>query len=43
MHERRFNRDIARLRDPDRIARLEVKRVVDLAMENLKEVIDGWD
>ena len=38
MHERRFNRDIARLRDPDRIARLEVTRVVNLALENLAQV-----
>jgi len=38
MHERRFNREIERLRDPDRIARLEVKRVVDLALEGLKQV-----
>jgi ubiquinone/menaquinone biosynthesis C-methylase UbiE len=35
MHERRFNRDIAWLREPDRIARLEVTRVVDLALEKL--------
>ena len=38
MHERRFNREIERLRDPERIARLEVERVVNLALENLKEV-----
>lgn len=38
MHERRFYREIARLRDPDRIALLEVKRVVDLALEGLKQV-----
>lgn len=38
MHERRFNREIERLRDPDRIARLEVARVVDLALEGLKDV-----
>lgn len=37
MHERRFNRDIERLRDPDRIARLEVDRVVGLTLEGLKE------
>jgi ubiquinone/menaquinone biosynthesis C-methylase UbiE len=35
MHERRFNREIERLRDPDRIARLEVDRVVTLALQNL--------
>src|SRR5450759_181100 len=38
MHERRFNREIERLRDPERIARLEVERVVKLVLENLKEV-----
>lgn len=37
MHERRFNREIERLRDPDRIARLEVERVVNLALDNLNE------
>ena len=37
MHERRFNREIERLRDPDRIARLELQRVVDLALEDLKD------
>ena len=35
MHERRFNREIERLRDPDRIARLDVGRVVDLTLEGL--------
>lgn len=35
MHERRFNREIERLRDPERIARLEVPRVVDLALAGL--------
>lgn len=38
MHERRFNREIGRLRYPDRIALLEVKRVVDLALEGLKQI-----
>jgi ubiquinone/menaquinone biosynthesis C-methylase UbiE len=38
MHERRFNREIERLRDPERVAWLEVKRVINLAMENLKGV-----
>jgi ubiquinone/menaquinone biosynthesis C-methylase UbiE len=43
MHERRFNREIERLRDPERIARLEVDRVVTLALENLagaKAILD---
>lgn len=35
MHEKRFDREIERLRDPERIARLEVGRAVDLALENL--------
>jgi ubiquinone/menaquinone biosynthesis C-methylase UbiE len=35
MHERRFNREIGRLRDPDRVARLEVDRVVDLVLKNM--------
>jgi ubiquinone/menaquinone biosynthesis C-methylase UbiE len=38
MHERRFNREIERLRDPDRIARLEVERVVKLSLEGLEKV-----
>lgn len=43
MHERRFNHEIERLRDPERIARLEVGRVVQLALEGLpvvKAVLD---
>ena len=35
MHEKRFNREIERLRDPDRLARLEVERVVTLSIENM--------
>lgn len=35
MNERRFHREIERLRDPDRIARLELDRVVDLALQGL--------
>ena len=38
MHERRFNREIERLRDPERIARLEVERVVGLALEGLADI-----
>jgi ubiquinone/menaquinone biosynthesis C-methylase UbiE len=38
MHERRFNREIERLRDPDRVARLEVQRVVDLSLEKMAGV-----
>jgi len=43
MHERRFNREIERLRDPERIARLEVERVVDLVLEGLKEAKSALD
>jgi len=35
MHERRFNHEIERLRDPERVARLEVPRVVDLALAGM--------
>jgi ubiquinone/menaquinone biosynthesis C-methylase UbiE len=35
MHERRFNREIERLRDPERVARMEVPRVVDLSLEGI--------
>jgi SAM-dependent methyltransferase len=35
MHERRFNREIDRLRDPERVALLEVSKVVDLSLESL--------
>jgi ubiquinone/menaquinone biosynthesis C-methylase UbiE len=38
MHERRFNRKIERLRDPDRITRLEVERVINITTGNLIEV-----
>ncbi len=43
MHERRFNRAIERLRDPDRIARLEVERAANLALENLKDARSALD
>ena len=43
MHERRFNREIERLRDPDRIARLEIARVVDLALEKLAQACSALD
>ncbi len=36
MHERRFNRGIERLRDPERVSRLEVPRVVDLSLEGIQ-------
>ena len=38
MHEKRFNREIERLRDPERLARLEVRRVIDLSMDNLDQL-----
>ena len=43
MHERRFNREIERLRDPERITRLEVDRVVGLVLEGIngsKTILD---
>jgi ubiquinone/menaquinone biosynthesis C-methylase UbiE len=42
MHEKRFEGDIARLRNPERIARLEVERVVTLCLEGvqIKSVLD---
>lgn len=36
MHERRYNRAVERLRDPERVSRLEVPRVVDLILEGQK-------
>ncbi len=36
MHERRFNGEIERLRAPQRVALLEVDRVVDLCLEGVK-------
>jgi ubiquinone/menaquinone biosynthesis C-methylase UbiE len=36
MYEKRFEGDIARLRNPERIARLEMDRVVSLSMEGTK-------
>jgi ubiquinone/menaquinone biosynthesis C-methylase UbiE len=35
MHEKRFNREVERLRDPERLQRLEVDRVVDLVCNGL--------
>jgi ubiquinone/menaquinone biosynthesis C-methylase UbiE len=35
MHEKRFHRDISWLRDPDRVAQLELERVVELIFEGL--------
>ncbi len=42
MHEKRFDGEIERLRAPERIARLEVERVVSLCLEDtdLKSVLD---
>ncbi len=34
MHERRFDQAVSRLRDPQRVERLEVDRVVDLALDD---------
>lgn len=42
MHERRFHADIARLRNPERLARLEVKRVVELVTQkgDIRRILD---
>lgn len=37
MHEKRFNREIERLRDPDRVARMEVNRVIDLVLGGIDD------
>ncbi|PKN99157.1 MAG: hypothetical protein CVU42_09855 [Chloroflexi bacterium HGW-Chloroflexi-4] len=37
MHEKRYNREIERLRDPDRIERMEVWRVVGLVLAGVNE------
>jgi ubiquinone/menaquinone biosynthesis C-methylase UbiE len=36
MHERRYGREIERLRDPERMARLEVDRVVQLTLAGME-------
>ena len=36
MHERRFNGEVERLRAPQRVALLEVDRVVDLSLEGIQ-------
>jgi ubiquinone/menaquinone biosynthesis C-methylase UbiE len=43
MHERRFNREIESLRDPVRITRLEVERVVNLTLKKLEDIKDVLD
>lgn len=42
MHEKRFEGDITRLRNPERIARLEVERVTSLCLEgaSIKSILD---
>jgi ubiquinone/menaquinone biosynthesis C-methylase UbiE len=43
MHERRFDREIEQLRDPARVARLEIEHVIDLSLkglENIKTLLD---
>ncbi len=42
MHEKRFEGDIARLRSPERVERLEVERVVDLCLmtDQIDSVLD---
>ncbi len=36
MHEKRFEGDVERLRSPERVARLEVERVVDLCLTHVQ-------
>ena len=36
MHERRFTGEVERLRAPERIARLEIDRVVNLCLEGVR-------
>lgn len=36
MHERRFDGEISRLRDPNRLERLEVSRVIDLCLKGIE-------
>jgi SAM-dependent methyltransferase len=43
MHERRYHREIEKLRDPERVARLEVPRVVTLALNGLSDVKNVLD
>ena len=43
MHERRFHREIERLRDPERVQRMEVQRVVDLALKEEKKITSVLD
>jgi ubiquinone/menaquinone biosynthesis C-methylase UbiE len=42
MHEKRFEGDFARLRNPERIARLDVERVVSVCLDraNIKTMLD---
>ncbi|MGQ9852901.1 MAG: hypothetical protein ACUVTG_05805, partial [Candidatus Oleimicrobiaceae bacterium] len=35
MHERRYSGEVKRLRDPERLARLEVARVVELSLQGI--------
>jgi ubiquinone/menaquinone biosynthesis C-methylase UbiE len=38
MHERRFNREIERLRDPERIERLEVEKAIQISLDKLEGI-----
>jgi len=42
MHERRYSGEVERLRDPERVARLQVDRVVDLSLQGIsaRSVLD---
>ncbi|MHB0858128.1 MAG: class I SAM-dependent methyltransferase [Anaerolineae bacterium] len=43
MSDRRYDQGIERLRQPERLARLEVGRVVDLCLENLPDMRSALD
>jgi len=43
MHEKRFNREIEHLRDPERVTRLEVNRVIQLVLEQFKGAVSVLD
>jgi ubiquinone/menaquinone biosynthesis C-methylase UbiE len=43
MHEKRYGREIERLRDPERVARLEVNRVIDLILNHYNGITSVLD
>ncbi len=43
MHDKRYNREVERLRDPERIARVEVDRVVDIVLKSFNGAVSILD